>query len=163
MPNSAKDRAYVLTVQNSYRLKWHKLLIYFGLWLSAAQMLYLAVMLLLGAHYGDAQVQTTVYSTFPNLRYLDVAFGVAYLGTAAYFVRSRNKIALLQKRGVRGAIIATILASVLDVFYQIGFEGIIGDVAGQLGLDISFEALLQSSITVLILVVYYHRRRDILE
>lgn len=163
MPNPAKDRAYVLTVQNSYRLKWHKILIYFGMWLSAAQMLYLALMLLLGAHYGDVQVQTTVYTAFPKLRYLDVAFGVAYLITAACFVRSRNKIALLQKRGVRGAIIATILAPVLDVFYQIGFGGIIGDVAEQLGLNISFEALLQSGIMVLIFVVYYHRRRDILE
>lgn len=163
MASLAKDRSDILTIQNGYRLKWHKLLIYFGMWLSALTLLGNAGMLLMGSHYGNAEDQTAVYSMFPDLRHLDVFFGVAYLALAVYCVKSRFMLARLQKNGVRGAIFITLVSPVLEILYQGFFCNILGDYASLIGLGVSYESLLYAVVFALILFFYYRKRKDILE
>ena len=84
-PPKYREQHDALQYQDPYHgfpMKWHKFLIYFGLWAAAVVNLYSAVKTLVGSNYGADTSE--FYSQLPSIvRVLDIIYAVIVLGIAA--------------------------------------------------------------------------------
>ena len=75
----------------SFKLKWHKFLIYFALWAGALANAGSAVQCISGTVYGSESAR--VYTTYSGLRTVDMGWGLVLLALAAYMIYVRFQLA----------------------------------------------------------------------
>ncbi len=98
-------------------MKWHKFLIYFGLWLSALSYLGLAFSVMTGAHYGGSV--ELVARRFPGVRVVDIIYGICLLALAVGVIIARFRLAKFDWNGVKMLKIFYVAPVVLSVLYAI--------------------------------------------
>ena len=86
-------------IQPKQTMKWHKFLIFFSLWVSAAVNAFNAVQLFTGMHYGSAQDARMIYLYFDGLKALDMGIAVVYIGIAVYTIIARFALAQYRADG----------------------------------------------------------------
>jgi len=74
-------------------MKWHRFLVAFALWASAALFVINGLRLLTGGHYGDGDMAAMVYARFGSLKTVDSLFGLLDIALAAYAIYVRFQVA----------------------------------------------------------------------
>ena len=158
MSNPIKDRAYVLTVENAYRLKWHKLLIYCGLWMLGIYAIGLGFTAILGHHYGENK--QVFYLLYPNMKLIDVVYGISLILLGTVLIVARFNMAKLLAKGVTQLKICLIAQPIIDFFY-LCLAGIVTNITTNP--ETVIPDLLFSIFWILIIHFYYKKRKDLLE
>ncbi len=92
-PNDDKNSEPASTGSFDPPLKWHKFLIYFGLWVGALLNIYTARQMLDGSIWGDEYRQTMILGMFPGLETICVIVGVALIFLSVYVIVVRFMLA----------------------------------------------------------------------
>lgn len=101
----------------TYGMKWYKFLIYFALFASAIVNVLSAISHLTGSQYGtDSKL---VYSAFPNLRALDVLFGMVFVGLAILSLVTRNALYWNKKKGPKLLCAIYAINAVINIVYPL--------------------------------------------
>ena len=155
----AKDRAYVLTVENAYRLKWHKFLIYFSLWISALSAVSQGINFYSGGLYEDS---ATAYAYYQGLEKLDTIMSLVYIALGIFIIISRFKLARWRKNAVAWLTWSYILPPVCYIVWLLGFSNITGilessDLAGWLG------NVVGNLVVIIINLIYYSKRKELFD
>lgn len=142
-------------------MKWHKFLVYFALWASAAFSVISGILTITGAQYeGYAEL---VYAFIPGLRVADLAYGVVQLGIAVLGFIVAYKL-LKFKRGAPKLLtifyVLSVIASVLYVaatlIILLNYGADISDMASTLATTFSSIAI---SIAMIIANHVYYKKR----
>lgn len=81
-------------------MKWHKFLIYFGLWLGGILTILTGVGLVTGSAYESSGVSAEqVYSVFPSLQPVDVVMGIVAILIGALIIVARFDLAHFKQNG----------------------------------------------------------------
>lgn len=160
MSNSVKDRAYVIAIQNGYKLKWHKFLIYWGLWVSALSALSQTAGLMTGSQYGENARE--VYNYYAGLEKVDVVFSILYLLLAIITIVGRFKLANFSLSAFKYLTAIYILPPITFALYLVFFYFCTNvlepsDVASLLGNFIG------NGIVLALTQLYYRKRKDLFE
>lgn len=100
-----------------FPMKWHKFLIYFALWAGAVVNLVFAIQIIKGEHYGPSS--GAVYSLFPNMKYVDIAYGVIVLAIA--LLQAITAIRLMGlKRGAPKLLITLYIVNLISGITYVG-------------------------------------------
>ncbi|MBQ4435465.1 MAG: hypothetical protein II879_05155 [Clostridia bacterium] len=75
----------------NFKLKWHKFLIWFALWMGALGNAVNAIGLIGGTAYVDQSEE--IYAAFERLRVIDLVWGIVLLGLSAYMIYVRFQLA----------------------------------------------------------------------
>ena len=141
-------------------MKWHKFLIYFGLWLGAIGGIGNGIMMLTGAHYtqqgGSPEM---VYSRFPGLKTVDVLFAIIYIGVAIWAIYTRFQLAGY-KAGAPGKLLALyIMSFAMGIIYAIvGASVIHVSVSTVLSGSSIIGSIVGTIVAVVINNIYYGKR-----
>lgn len=135
------------------RMKWHKFLIYFALWLGALQNIGAAAANMTGSAYGDSV--DYVYAFFPGLKILDVAFGICTLALAVFNIYTRYRLARFRRNGPACLSAAYLAALIVSVLYLA-----VGTAICKISLlNVQTGVSLAMSLIFLILNRSYYRKR----
>lgn len=145
-----------------YSLKWHKFLIYFGLWAGALGNLYSAWMLCSGSIYGSRNMAATVYAYYgQGLHTVDLLVAAGYVALAIFEIYVRFQLAGF-KVGAPGKLRALYIASaVLSVLYPVLAASTTGVSFSQL-FDASQAGGLIGSVGAIIIHHIYYSKREAL-
>ena len=137
-------------------LKWHKFLIYFFLWVRAADILYTGYMELTGRSYGNPN---EVYVTYPGLKIPDMAFGIAILALGVFTIYTRFQLARFKVGAPSKLTIIYVLDLVLSLLLVVTAINHIpfGDYMDKRLLP----PLLGNVVTTVINIIYYNKRRHL--
>lgn len=114
-------------------MKWHKFLVNFGLWLTAAANLMLAVAAFAGAQYGNDAEQ--VYRVFDGLEPIDKLYGMLLVVQAVFVIITRFRLAALRTTGIK-----FLLASYwISLIVELAYAAVAGNMIG-VGMDILAES-----------------------
>ena len=134
---------------------------------------YLKVMLVLGAilnlgstityFNGDVYLKqglspTLVYLEFPNLKLLDIAFGIVIMVLAAFQFYVRNQLAWKTRRAPKMIVILHAISFVPNMIYNIGVGIVVGDVNSAI-LSSVIPTLIICPIYAYITYVYFAKRK----
>ena len=160
MQNSAKDRAYIIAIQKGYKLKWHKFLIYWSLWVSALTALSQTAGLLTGSQYGENA--RAVYDYYVGLEKVDVIFSILYLVLAAITIIGRFKLANFSLSALKYLNAIYLLPPVVFLLYLVFFYFCTNvlepsDLARLLGNFIG------NGIVLSLTQLYYKKRKELFE
>jgi len=152
-----KDRAYVLTVENAYRLKWHKFLIYFSLWISALSAVSQGINFYSGGLYEDS---AAAYAYYQGLEKLDTVMGLMYIALGIFIIISRFKLARWRENAVAWLTWSYILPPVCYIVWLFSFSNITGvleapDLASWLG------NVVGNLVVIIINLIYYRKRKEL--
>ena len=147
------------TNAQSYPLKWHKFLIYFGLWVGALYGgLYSAWRLFSGTIYGYSGEAASVYAVFPDMKTVDCVFGVLYLLYAAFAIYTRFQLAGFRAEAPGKLTIMYVFSLALQLIYM----GVTSFVSG-IGITELFgsnvaASLIGAMVGIVINRAYYSKR-----
>ncbi len=109
-------------------MKWHKWLVCFSLIFSAILNVGLGIATIMGFLYGD--MAELVYSEMPDLKILDVVYGVLFFAIAVWDVYSWARLRKFRKNGPAVFVANLIFSYAVSVVYSAIAALILGDYAG---------------------------------
>lgn len=142
-------------------MNWHKFLVYFALWASAALYVISGILTIIGAQYtGYAEL---VYAFIPSLRILDIVYGIAQLGLAVLAFITAFKLLKLKRGAPKLLTLLYIVSIVTAVVYVVVFAIILLNYGSDLGDLVSAFASTFSSIGISVFMIiansiYYKKR-----
>ncbi len=139
----------------NYKLKWHKFLIYFGLWAGAILNASNAVLCINGTQYQERSEQ--VYSLFPGLRTVDLVWGIVLLAICAYMIYVRFQLARFRINAPRKLSTLYIVSLACTAVYLLAFSAVTHQSLGSFMGDIAASAF--SSILMLFINQNYYNKR----
>ncbi len=144
--------------QGSYQLKWHKFLIYFGLWAGALINASTAFQYFTGTLYGENA--SAVYAYFGGMKTLDAIIGVVLLAIAAMGIYVRFQLAGF-KTGAPNKLIYLYIANLaIPLLYLLAASSITGISFTELISDPG--ASLAVSVAMMIINKIYYGKREAL-
>ncbi len=148
--------------ETAHPMKWYKFLIYFSLYLAAAINFMTGLTQLTGKHYGI--FADDVYTTFPMLKPVDMAMGLAVIAAGAFSIFTRFRLARFKKDGPTCLTINYLLNIIISVIYVIAAAFAVGDMAPQILSSTIVSNLSSFATTIVMLVVnyiYFEKRADL--
>lgn len=156
--------------ENTKPLRWHKFMIYFGLWAGALACIVEAVQFFSGSMYGA--MRDNFYQAFPSLRWVDIAYGLSLIGLSTYGIYTRYQLAGFKKGAPKKLLSLYAAMAVAFLAYILCYAGIMTqqlislghtDAAEQIWYFVgkSFWQLFPMLIVFLINKVYYGKRTEL--
>ena len=140
----------------NYGMKWHKFLIYCGLWVGALMSFSQSGQMVTGTNYGFSL--EFVQETYPMLRKLDVVFGTLGIGISIYTIIVRYALARLEKGAPEKLLMLYFVNGVWSSLYNILSElAVIGKIDDSATMSIAY--ILVTSLIVILTRKYYKNRR----
>ena len=142
-------------------MKWHKFLVCFALWASAALFIISGVMTLTGTQYeGYAEL---IYAFIPGLQVTDLAYGIVQLGIAVFGFSAAYKLLKLKRGAPKLLTTLFIVETVASVLYLAAFLLILSNYGADLSDLIVYLISTVTSIAVSVVMiianhVYYKKR-----
>ena len=136
-------------------LKWHKLQVYAGLWLSSVYSVLTGWSVMNGMQYGDMAAE--VYSFIDGLKAIDVIYGVLLIGIAVLTVIARFHLAAMHKSGVRWLTAMYWLKLGAELFYAVA--------AGSLAEAVLETIMAKASVFIVVALLFvinfiYYKKRE---
>lgn len=154
----AKERIDSLISEKDYKMKWHKFLIYFSLWIGALNSIISGCAIFTGSHYGTSVED--VYLNFRNLQKIDASFGLAYIAFGVFMLITRFKLARYRKNAANYLTWCYVFQPLITISYNISVYLSTGIIPETIATD-----LLSSLVTSLIMIIptriYYKKRSDL--
>lgn len=159
-----------MMTENTKPMKWHKFLIYFGLWAGSILNLLTAAGYFTGAVHGDAA--EVIYQAFPVWKWLDIACGLLLIGLSVYGIHTRYQLAGFRKDAPKKLLSLYAAMSIMFLAYTLS-SGVImthrlvslgyPDAAEKIWFFVgkSFWPLLPMLIMYLVNKVYYGKRAEL--
>lgn len=153
------QQPYQQPVQQQPPLKWHKFLVYFGLWAGAVINLISGISTMLGSQYGESA--DLVYRAIPGLRIIDIIYGLALLGIAATGVLTALKLLKFKKDAPKMLLYLLIASAVAGLLYSVVGAAILsargGDVSSVISSAVGSVA---GSAAMIALNRTYYKKRE---
>lgn len=101
-------------------MKWHKFLIYFGLWLGGISYALNGLGLVTGGAYGSTGVSAQqVYTVFPNLKPVDIILGLAAIVIGVMLIVVRFDLAKFKQNAPKKLLILYGVSAVFALVYPL--------------------------------------------
>ena len=140
-----------------FGMKWHKFVIYFGLFFGALIDLILGISVISGMIYSRYGIEPElVYDVFSGLKTLDVAVGLCCIALAVFFLVTRFQLSGMKKRGPVCLYCIYALNFILSLIYVI----LASDIIGEPIYDGEIIAMLAAYLVMLVLNVVYYKKRE---
>ena len=128
----------------NYQLKWHKFLIYFGLWFIACSRAGTALMCMQGTVDLYSNQPELVYAQYSGLRTVIVARGIVLLAVVAYMIYVRFQLSGLRTGAPRKLSILFIANIAINLLYLLAvtvitdmtLTSLMGEITGTLFINI---------------------------
>ena len=140
-----------------YKLKWHKFLIYFFLWIRMLLCFYWAYNLLSGRTWGEYLQK--ISQLFPKVRMVDSVFGLLFTILGCFIIFVRFRLAKFRRASVDLLQIQFLLFPLLIIFY---YRAINSNAQVEL---YTFKGMESSIIIAAILIIsshFYYKKRNAL-
>ncbi len=137
-------------------MNWYKFIIYFALFAGAVLNAINGFASLTGAQYGE--YKDAVYNYFESLKIIDVIFGIACLGLAAFGIYVRTRLAGFCKDAPQLLIKLYTFAIAASVLYLIAISAIASDNGVNIDLSSSFASVAISVIMLFANLTYFNKR-----
>lgn len=142
----------------STNMKWHKFLIYFSLWLSAALSVFNAVQMFTGMQYGSAGDAQMIYMYFSGLKSIDIIMGIVSVGIAVYTIMVRFALARYQAKGPRMLTTLYVLNMAHSVIYSLLISFVCGIEIAELFGSSEISSIVSTFFMIYINKTYYGKR-----
>lgn len=141
----------------AYGMKWYNFLVKFALIASAILNIISGIMAFLGLHYnGEANL---VYTVFPNLRLLDIFYGLALIGLAIMAIATRQALYWNKRKGPTMLCALYVLNAIFSVVYTLGVSRILEASIVEIGLQSDVVIPIVVSVTMVIANYFYFEKR----
>ena len=144
-----------------FPMKWHKFLVYFALWAGAVVNLVLAIQMIKGEHYGASS--SSVYSLFPAMKYVDIAYSVLLLALVLFQVVTVIRLMGL-KRGAPKLLITLYVVNLILGIAYLGAAYIIASKYVSIGNLLSPSLIAGFAVSGIMIFanVTYYKKREVL-
>lgn len=151
----------LLNQEPTFSMKWYKFLIYFALFFAALLNLANGVNYITGGIYevqtnGDVNADM-VYLVYEALKPVDVVFGLAMIGVAAFAIYTRMKLAKFKADGPNCLYILYAAGAILTLIYNIVAFIITGETEILSGSMIG--SFITSGVMIALNYVYFNKRK----
>lgn len=147
------------------KMKWHKFLAYFMLWLSAILNFGSYAMLKSGAQYGNVKVKDDVYDMFPSMKTADGTYAVLCLVMAVIAIIAAVSLIKFKKLGPIGVIALYAVNAISAMYYLSAVTKATEKVSSLVDLSPLKSQYTTTIITGIIMValnfVYFSKRKDL--
>lgn len=149
------------TIQPQPAMKWYKFLIYFSLFLAAADNLIFGILNFFGGnHFINGLDAATLYAAHDGLKILDVGYGIVYLAFVPFAFYIRSVLAGFKKYAPDMFYIYSIVGDLISISYiifsAIVTEGNISETAGEL-----VSTVAGSILYIALNVIYFNKRKHL--
>lgn len=144
-------------------MKWHKFLIYFGLWLGALSYVASAVMCFSGTRYGNADFAAQLYRSFGSLKTVDILFGIVNLGLAAYTIYTRFQLAGFKPGAPDKLVLLYVFQGIMALVQPLLTQAILSKDLYIINWTNLGAVLAGSALAIYITRVYYGKRAHLFE
>ena len=146
--------------ENTKPMKWHKFLIYFSLWAGAVLLVLGGISFIAGKVYGEMGAR--IYQAFPAMRFVDIAYGLALIGVAAYMIYTRFQLAGFREGAPQKLLILLALSPVLEWGYFLLVSAVTGVSITQIRSGGGFVGeLIGAVIGIWLHKIYYGKRAEL--
>ncbi|MBO4468352.1 MAG: zinc ribbon domain-containing protein [Clostridia bacterium] len=152
-------------------MNWYKFLIYFMLFASAALNVISGIMYITGSVYsiygGSGANAEEIYRYFPNLKTVDIIYGLFALCCAGLAIYARFALAGFKRNGPALVLAVYAVAAVANLFYVIGFNAALGEVSQYIQSEMSqfttsmITSLIVSVVVAILNLVYFNKRKHL--
>ena len=151
------------TVASSPRpgMKWYHFVVKVQLWIYMAVALINGIMVFTGAHYGGQTERDAVYLIYPDMKAVDIIYGIVMLGLVAFAFVTRKSLALYEERGPKSYIYLNVITAIHPLLYLTVSSLVANVPLGDL-INSSTVGQFLSGITLAIInTVYFRKRKDL--
>ena len=141
----------------AYGMKWYNFIVKFALIANMILNGIGGVIVFLGLHYGSEG--SLVYDVYPNLRLLDVFYGLSMVGLAILAFNARQALYWNKKKGPMLLLALHILSAVVSVAYNQMVLRIIGASIENMSLQSNMSGTIIGSIALAIINYFYFKKR----
>ena len=139
----------------NYKLKWHKFLIFFALWLGALMCVGNASGYLTGFMYGENA--SAVYSYYGSMKTLDVIMGIILLGLAAFYIYVRVQLADFKNGAAKKLAYLYIANALIPLLYCFFASNVTKVPFSELASG-SWIKVLSATVMIAVNGIYYNKR-----
>ena len=146
---------------NGHPMGWYKFLIYFLLFASAVLNVIMAIVYFSGGQYtyNGYNISSAVYAYYPGLHVVDIIYGIAALGLAAFAIVTRNALAGLKVSGPKFVLYMYAASAAINFLYAVLALIIAGSDA--LSWFSIIFSIIYSAVLIYLNKVYFDKRKEL--
>lgn len=139
-------------------MKWHKFLIYFSLWASAAVVVFNGITLLTGMHYGGGNQTELVYRMYEGMKPVDLLFGLVMIAFAIAYIITRFQLAGMKRQGTKLVVWLPLAVAAFDLLYPLAVSFVTDLPLGELMDSASVGGMIGGVVLAMCNRQYYGKR-----
>ena len=139
-------------------MKWHKFLVYFGLWAGALLSFVNGIRLLTGSVYGSEYNRDRVYSVYSAMKSVDVIAGFLMILVGIFYVYTTIQLIQFRAKGPKLLFALYFIAAGVSILYLILASSTTGLSLADLGGTSYLSSIVGAVIGAAICKVYYDKR-----
>jgi hypothetical protein len=136
-------------------MKWYKFVIYFQLILGPLMLLSTAVQQMTGIVYGESA--DLVYATFPQLKTVDIIYGVILLGIAAFALYVRHTLTEYYENAPKLLIIYYLAQPAVALLYSLYVSSIVPT----MDMSVAYPSIIIGIVLSIVTYVYFSKREEL--
>lgn len=145
-------------------MKWFKFLIYFALFAGGILNILGGITILNGSQYGSALEAKLVYAFFPNLKTIDIIFGIVCIALGIFQIYVRFQLASFKAKAPQYITIMYLITGISTAIYSFVVAGMIPDVLSDYGSQLVGQGvggLIGAGILVWLNKIYFNKRKHL--
>ncbi len=140
-------------------MNWFKFVIYFQLFANAVLNIVAAVLTFTGSHYGGGYSASLIYAFYPNLKTIDIIYGIFCIVLACIAIFARFRLAAFKKDAITWLMTTYAANIIVPIIYVILVASTIGVSASDVLDASSASSIVTSTVLIICSSIYFNKRK----